>query len=270
MRSKTSRRVKRPARTKRITRTRESLRVKPRAEKSAHVGKPARVNPGQGVWLLGICIICVMTAALLMASRQSSVERGDVATLDIRDGRAEPQDSLLRDAQIAPAEPSRPGSTERLQPAEAPKPPVRTLAAAAPSSASPALKATPAAKTTAVVDAIPVVKTMPAVEPIEKPHAAELHAARADETSPLVTVTGCLESDDQIFKLRNATGLEAPTSRSWKTGFLKKRSVSIEVTDTANGINLTNHVGHRVALTGTLVERDINVKSVQRVADSCR
>jgi hypothetical protein len=268
MRSKKPRRVKKPTRARRITRTRESLRVKPaRLEKSVHTGKPARVNPGQGVWLLGICIICVMTAALLMASRQPSVERGDV-TLDVRDGRSESLETLVRGAQLASESP-RTDATERAQPAEAPKP-ARTLAAATPSTVSPALKATPDVKTTPVADAVPAVKTMHAVETIEKPHAAELLAARTDQTSPLVTITGCLESDDQIFKLKDTTGLEAPTSRNWKTGFLKKRSASIEVSDTANGVSLTNHVGRRVALTGTLVDREMNVRSVQRIADSCK
>jgi hypothetical protein len=266
MRSKKSKRVKKPTRARRITRTRESLRVKPaRVEKSVHAGKPARVNPGQGVWLLGVCIICVMTAALLMASRQSSVERGDVATLDVH-GRADSLETLVRGAQIASESP-RADATERAQPTEAPKPAARTVAAT-PSADSQVLKATPAVKT--VADAIPAVKTLHAVEPIEKPHAAELLAARADETSSLVTVTGCLESDDQILKLKDTTGLDAPTSRSWKTGFLKKRSASIDVTDTANGVGLTNHVGHRVALTGTLVDREMNVRSVRRIADSCK
>jgi hypothetical protein len=270
MRSKKARRVKKPTRARRVTRTRESLRVKPaRVEKSVHAEKPARVKPGQGVWLLGICIIFVMTAALLMASRQSSVERGDVATFDVRDGRSESLEALVRGAQIASASP-RADVTERVQPTEAPKLPARTLAAATPSADSQVLKATPAVKTTPVADTIPPVKTMHAVEPIEKPHAAELLAARADETSPMVTITGCLESDDQIFKLKDTTGLDAPTSRSWKTGFLKKRSASIEVSDTANGVSLTNHVGQRVALTGTLVDREMNVRSVRRLADSCK
>jgi hypothetical protein len=268
MRSKKSRRVKKPTRARRITRTRESLRVKPaRVEKSVHAGKPARVNPGQGVWLLGICIICVMTAALLMASRQPSVEHGDVATLDVRDGRSQSLETLVRGAQLASESP-RADVTEPAPPAGAPKS-ARTLAAATPSTGSPAAVATPTVKTTPVADAIPAVKTMHAVEPIEKPHAAELLAAHTDDTQ-VVTITGCLESDDQIFKLKDTTGLDAPTSRSWKTGFLKKRSTSIEVADTANGVSLTNHVGRRVALTGTLVDREMNVRSVQRVAGSCK
>jgi hypothetical protein len=204
-----------------------------------------------------------MTAALLMASRQSSVERGDVATLDVHDGRGDSLEALVRGAQTASESP-RAGVTERAQPT------ARTLAAATPSADSQVLKATPAVKTTPVADAIPAVKTMHAVAPIEKPHAAELLAARADETSPTVTVTGCLESDDQIFKLKDTTGLDAPTSRSWKTGFLKKRSASIEVSDTANGVSLTNHVGQRVALTGTLVDREMNVRAVRRLGDSCK
>src|SRR5262245_48418924 len=268
MRSKKSRRIKKPTRATRLTRARESLRVKSaRVEKSVNARRTAGVYPGQGVLLVGICIICVMPPALLIASRQSSVERGDVATLDVRDGRSESLDSLVRGAQIA-SESSRADATERVQPTEASKPAARTLAAATPSTDLQVLKATPAVKTTPLADATP--KTMHAVEPIERPHAAELFAARADETSPMVTITGCLESDDQVFKLKDTTGLDAPTSRSWKTGFLKKRSASIEVSDTANGVSLTNHVGQRVALTGTIVDREMNVRSVRRVADSCK
>jgi hypothetical protein len=33
---------------------------------------------------------------------------------------------------------------------------------------------------------------------------------------------------------------------------------------------LTNHVGRRVALTGTLVDHEMTVRSVQRVAGSCK
>ena len=123
-------------------------------------------------------------------------------------------------------------------------------------------------KTTPVADAIPAVKTMHAVEPIEKPHAAELHAARADGTSPLVTITGCLESDDQIFKLKDTTGLGCADVTELENR-VSEEAVGVDRGHAIqrDGVSLTNHVGQQVALTGTLVDREMNVRSVRRLAD---
>jgi hypothetical protein len=69
--------------------------------------------------------------------------------------------------------------------------------------------------------------------------------------------------------LTNTSGATAPTSRSWKSAFLKKRPATIEVVDTVKRLNLRSHVGQRVAVTGTLVDREMQVGSLQRVASSC-
>jgi hypothetical protein len=98
------------------------------------------------------------------------------------------------------------------------------------------------------------------------------------ETSPAmatvqqtpVTLTGCLEQDDDAFRLKDTTGENAPKSRSWKSGFLKKKAASIEVVDAANKVKLPNHVGERVVITGMLVNREMQVRSLQRVAASCK
>jgi hypothetical protein len=87
--------------------------------------------------------------------------------------------------------------------------------------------------------------------------------------SAAVTVTGCLERHDETFRLRDTTGLDAPKSRSWRSGFLKKGSASIGVVDAANRLKLTDHIGQRVSVTGVLVDREIQVRSLQRVATSC-
>jgi hypothetical protein len=84
-----------------------------------------------------------------------------------------------------------------------------------------------------------------------------------------VTITGCLERDDEKFRLKETTGTDAPKSRSWKSGFLKKSTASIEVVDAANRLQLPNHVGQRVSITGVLLDREIQVHSLQRVASSC-
>ena len=54
-----------------------------------------------------------------------------------------------------------------------------------------------------------------------------------------------------------------------ESGFLKKGSASIEVIDAANRVKLPTHVGQRVSVTGTLVDREMQVRSLQRVATSC-
>jgi hypothetical protein len=88
-------------------------------------------------------------------------------------------------------------------------------------------------------------------------------------TPAAVTVTGCLERHDETFRLKDTTGLDAPKSRSWRSGFLKKGSASIEVVDAANRLKLTDHIGQRVSVTGVLVDREIRLRSLQRVKTSC-
>ena len=84
-----------------------------------------------------------------------------------------------------------------------------------------------------------------------------------------VTITGCLEQDDETFRLKNTTGDQAPKARSWKSGFLKKNPASIEVVDASNKAQLPSHVGQRVVVTGMLVDREMQVRSLRRVATSC-
>jgi hypothetical protein len=88
-------------------------------------------------------------------------------------------------------------------------------------------------------------------------------------TSAPVTITGCLERADETFRLKDTTGVDAPKARSWKSGFLRKGSASVEVVDAANRLKLPDHLGQRVSVTGTLVDRAIQVRSLKRVAASC-
>ena len=102
--------------------------------------------------------------------------------------------------------------------------------------------------------------TAPALESAAKPAGAK---------SAPVTITGCLERDDRVFRLKDTAGADAPKSRSWKTAFLKKGAASVKVLDAANRVKLPDHVGRRVSVTGILVDREMQVRSLQRVAASC-
>lgn len=82
------------------------------------------------------------------------------------------------------------------------------------------------------------------------------------------TISGCLENAEGTFRLIDASGANAPTSRSWKSGFLKKRPAQIELADGVGTLNLRSHVGRRVAATGTLADRVMRVDSV-RVVGAC-
>jgi hypothetical protein len=83
-----------------------------------------------------------------------------------------------------------------------------------------------------------------------------------------VTITGCLERNDDSFWLKDASG-DVAKSRSWKTGFLKKRSPRIEVVGGPGVGTLSALVGERVAAQGTLVDRELRARTVWRIGPAC-
>jgi hypothetical protein len=176
-----------------------------------------------------VMIFVVFTAALLTA--REGVPRADVK-------------ANLEDMELPPAPVAVKADIPRAtpQPAEAAK----TVVARASTSPAPL----PQAQTDAAVTSM-----NEAIEPER-------------EKTASVTVSGCLEHDEGSFLLTDTAGTNAPTSRSWKSGFLKKRPAHIELADGVGTLNLRNHVGRRVAATGTLVEREMRVDSV-RVVGAC-
>ena len=78
------------------------------------------------------------------------------------------------------------------------------------------------------------------------------------------------EGGRDAFRLKDTSGTDAPKARSWKTGFLKKSSPSIEVVDAANRLQLPTHVGQRVSVTGTLADGQLQVRSLRRIPGSCK
>lgn len=91
------------------------------------------------------------------------------------------------------------------------------------------------------------------------------------ENAEVVTITGCLNIDQQTFTLEDVSGSEVPKSRSWRFGFFKKKRASnIDVIDAGNSLRLQNHVGERVAATGTLEDGKLRARSLRTVSGSCR
>ena len=122
------------------------------------------------------------------------------------------------------------------------------------------------ASPTAPAAAAPAAADEP-IPPVGIPAAAV--AASTTHTAPVTTITGCLAREDAAYKLKDASGDAAPKARSWKTGFLKKGAAPIELYDSGNRAKLPTHVGQRVSVTGDLVDREMYVRSVQRVSASC-
>ncbi len=96
----------------------------------------------------------------------------------------------------------------------------------------------------------------------------EASKTSAANTAP-VTIFGCLERSNDTYRLTDTDGADAPKARSWKTVFLKKGAASVEVVDPSNRVRLSSHVGHRVGVTGTLSEKQLQVRSIRKISSAC-
>ena len=230
----------------------------PPAHETGHTEAGVRSSSQFGALALTLCGIGVV-AGVILIGRPSS-DRVEIATVD------PPNENVVVRAQPIRVPPQMVVS--------APPANVAELARPAPPTVLPVTGPMPALKTTSIAKMIEMARSD---QPAATPFPAANRASHADEPlgtpqsntdAALVTITGCLETDEETFRLSNTTGSEAPKSRSWKTGFLKKRSAAIAIVD-ASGVGLPAHVGQRVALTGLLVEHDMQVRSLRRVAASC-
>ena len=91
-----------------------------------------------------------------------------------------------------------------------------------------------------------------------------------DSLSP-VTITGCLEisTDGNEFRLADTEGPDAPKSRNWRTGFLKKRTAPVALAGAPDAFALKTSIGKRVAATGLLTARELQVSSLHVVSSFC-
>ena len=220
----------------RVKRTKKAPRAK-RTARSIRSRKPAAdAAQARFAWMtssaaiVAVMIVVVFTAALLTA-------REDVPRADVN--------AVMHDAMAAAAPIAMPTIPARNvpQPVETPKETPKTVAART------------------VVTPAP----QPSVAPINQATAAPVSSTVEPEREKpaSVTISGCLENENGAFLLTDASGTSAPKSRSWKSGFLKKRTAPIELADGVGTLTLRNHVGRRVAATGTLVDREMRVDSVR-------
>jgi len=129
----------------------------------------------------------------------------------------------------------------------------------------------------AMAPASPQPTVAAALEAHPMPPAAKVPAATSDTaTEPAsnvwpapLTITGCLERNADTYRLTDAAGTGVERSRSWKSGFLKKSTASVVVIDADHGARLQDHLGQRVSVTGTLVNREMQIGSLRLLSESC-
>ena len=147
----------------------------------------------------------------------------------------------------------------------APKP-EKTRLAATTKASRPVATVTPVADIVVKEDAAP----KPAASDAIAPTAPALVSTVAGGAVP-VTITGCLEVsvDQDDFRLTDTEGADAPKSRSWRTGFLKKRAAPVALVEPPDRLALQTHVGRRVAATGLLTSHDLKLSALRVVGPTC-
>ena len=209
-----------------------------RAKNSAFVRRSGRSRWAISRHAIVLAIICIMAAVPLLTARQRSY-RADVASVDaVPEAYAQPEEVSI------PAPPHARRASNKTAGAEPPPESMKALALE-PTFETPTAESAPRET---------------AMEPAAN--------AQAADGAP-VTITGCLELDEDTFRLKDTSGVDAPKSRSWRSGFLKKRTSSIQLVDATHSLNLTQYVGQRVAATGVLMNRELRTRSLHSVAASC-
>ena len=220
-----------------------SNRVKHAAPENAATPSPWAMNNR----FMAVGVVCLLAAAALLTAGQPGAPPDDMSAGTSQQAHPSPQQARLT------AEP---------------KTSTTTTIAATRSITEPTGKphTTPASKER--TSAAAPVKTTERPKPRASVTAAPQSTARVKDPAAR-TVEGCLELEKSMYRLKNTSGLNAPTARSWRSGFLMKRSSSIELIDTSGRLKLQDHVGRRVAATGSLVNLEMQVTTLREIAGSC-
>ena len=205
--------------------------------------KPANSKGTFAKSTIGLLLVCVVAAAMLVAARRPN-GLTPTASMDTPEAAS---------TMLPPAPPAK-------KAAAVSKPVSKAPVAAKKTTVAPATAAKPAPEL--------IVSSTTVIEPEIKPVAQESAKLAAPAASP-VTIAGCVERDGDGFALRDTSGVNAPKSRSWKSGFLKKGTSKIELLDSGNRLKFKDQVGHRISVTGILNDKEMQARSMTRVAGIC-
>ena len=218
-----------------------------------------RTTPWSGIVIAAIVVLGIVAALALPRLRATNPYSSPARSID-RDSSAQP---LATPAAATAA----PVSTDVARPRAIAESQKKTLVKPAARPAAAPATSTPAALAP-VVEARSSEPTEPRTGETEPVPAPPLAAAAGLE---LLTITGCLEVSeaDDRFRLTDTEGDSAPKARNWRTGFLKKRSASVNLVGVADALTLKKEIGQRVAATGVLTNRDLKINSVRVVSSHC-
>jgi hypothetical protein len=222
----------------------------------------------------GVLIVAVLAIPRVLPAPGANAPRGSAPQRTTHPADVAPMSSISAPVAVVPAamtetvtvspDTASPALQEPSKKAAAPKTEKHRIAKSAKSTAS-----IGAASPSDAPDEADSVTTPAAPEPIATTPIPE--SVTAGTVIPPVTITGCLEisANEDAFRLINAEGVDAPKARSWRTGFLKKRSAPVVLIEPPDPQALQMQVGKRVAATGTLTSRELKVSSLHVVSPSC-
>ena len=234
---------------------------------SAHPEVPARRAVHLQMIAAAMVMICVVT--LTVSRRPAPLAAADAA--DAQPERFQQPSNLAPVAQVV-VPGAAPTAAVAIAPVVTPRPVNEsTVKAAVKSEKTRIAEATsPTAAVAAIDEALAKEDASTKFAPSESISADPAPVA-VDPVAPgTVTVTGCLEaSGNNRFQLTDTEGTDAPRSRSWRSGFLKKRSTSVALVTPPDPETLRTQVGQRIAATGQLTSRELRVTSVEVLGARC-
>ena len=240
----------------------------------------------RGAFALGLVLAVAavgVVSALALVRHLASDEEYEVADPSFAAQVATDRDSIVEPIASAPATPPAPAAATPAA-ADRVTPSVRPIAA---KQAVAEVERTPSGKGTKIVAVSVPAPTTVATPLVDTHHPEEAPTTAVDasaigistppaapataEASDEVTITGCLEiaKDDDRFRLSDTDGANAPQARSWRSGFLRKRSAPVDLIGSTEALTLSREVGQRVAVRGVLSSRKLKVSSVRVVSPSC-
>ena len=245
-------------------------KARPQATKAATATRSFRVPDDFGMRALVLgAVLCIVAAAALMAARQPS-EDAPATAMHAGVGAS---DSRMEATEAAAAVESTDTSATDRRTTRASAPATVATVPRGPVREEPKLLTAPAPARAATEPASGAgASAKPAADdsPAAVAPASDRTSTGDDPESRVATITGCLKFEEQQYWLTDTSGAEAPKSRSWKSGFLRKRSAPVQLVDANNGLKLWSRVGQRVEASGMLADRELRARSLRQVSASCR
>ena len=206
-----------------------------------------------------VASIALVLAGLFLLAMLAGGSWPSTSSMDPQVAAAQTENAAVLTADVAGA-PAVPAKAPAVSPAaNAPR-------ASKASPVRPALTSTATSRPTETTKARAEIAPVPPL-PARASASADVHSAAAAASIDTVTLSGCLDFDGKSAWLKDTSGVDAPRTRSWRSGFLRKRSPRIALVDGPSSAEVYD--GRLVSVTGVLVDREMRVSSLKPIAGDC-